>query len=173
MSEWVYPVKKYKLGPKFGVIDEKHPNGHRGDDLNGFKESTPLLAVHDGVIALSKLSKILGNVVVLRVDKAPWGKKFLSIFFGYCHMVKPTHLKVGTQVKAGDVIGYAGNTGYSFGVHLHITLALTLEGVFNGKVWSAMAYIGRRIAQATAKASAPVVEKLKCCEACTCTEGCK
>lgn len=172
---WMYPVEKYKLGPIFGVIDDKHPNGHRGDDLNGFKEGTPYRAVADGTIALVRTSKILGNVVVLKVDNAPWQKGTKALYFGYCHMVKPCHLKVGTKVKAGDVIGYAGNTGYSFGVHLHITLSLTLEGVFGGKVFSAMAYLGRRINEQKSKKSPAVVVASKAptrCEACPCKNGC-
>lgn len=165
---WRNPVTKFKRGPAFGVVDEKHPNGHRGDDLNGFPEGTPLLAVNDGVIVAKRFSKILGNVVVLRVDNAPWVKKFRSLYFGYCHMVEPSHLALGAEVKSGDVIGYAGNTGVSFGVHLHITLALTIEGVFYGKVWSAMAYLGRRIRE-----QKKPVAKAKCCAGCTCKEGCK
>ncbi len=165
---WRNPVSKFKRGTAFGVVDEKHPNGHRGDDLNGFAFGTPLLAVNDGTIALSRYSKILGNVVVLKVDNAPWIKSKRSLYFGYCHMSEPTHLKVSSKVKSGTVIGYAGDTGYSFGVHLHITLALTLEGVFYGKVWSAMGYLGRRIREQ----KKPVAVS-KCCAGCTCKDGCK
>lgn len=165
---WRNPVAKFKRGVAFGVVDAEHPNGHRGDDLKGFPEGTPLLAVNDGTIVLNKFSEILGNVTVLKVDNAPWVKSTRSLYFGYCHMVKPSHIKVGTKVKSGDVIGYAGDTGFSFGVHLHITLALTLMGVFYGKVWSAMGYLGRRIKEQ----KKPVV-KSKCCAGCTCKEGCK
>jgi hypothetical protein len=36
----------------------------------------------------------------------------------YCHLDKRC-VKQGDRVKAGDVIGVMGNTGYSFGKHLH------------------------------------------------------
>lgn len=38
----------------------------------------------------------------------------------YCHLAKPTNLKVGQTVKSGDTIGTMGNTGESYGDHLHI-----------------------------------------------------
>jgi murein DD-endopeptidase MepM/ murein hydrolase activator NlpD len=147
MTKWVHPVKKVKLGSKFGVIDQWHTApGHRGVDYNGFGSGEPLMAVSDGKIALVKFSAVLGNVVVLQVGK---------VFFGYCHMVKPCALKVGTKVKAGDVIGHAGTTGSaSFGVHLHMSLSKNKEGVFYGKVYDAYGYIQKRIAEAKAAAHA-------------------
>lgn len=36
----------------------------------------------------------------------------------YCHLAN-RKVKVGDVVKAGDVIGLEGNTGYSTGIHLH------------------------------------------------------
>lgn len=37
---------------------------------------------------------------------------------GYCHL-QSTNLQVGQMVEAGQLIGYANNTGNSFGSHLH------------------------------------------------------
>jgi murein DD-endopeptidase MepM/ murein hydrolase activator NlpD len=143
MAKWTHPVKKVKLGSKFGVIDQWHTApGHRGVDYNGFGSGEPLMAVSDGKIVLVKFSEVLGNVVVLQVGK---------VFFGYCHMVKPCALKVGTKVTAGQVIGHAGTTGTaSFGVHLHMSLAKNKEGVFYGRVYDAYGYIQKRIAEAKA-----------------------
>lgn len=155
MSSWTQPVKKVKLGPKFGVVDNWHPNGHRGVDYNGFGSGEPLMAVADGKIVLVKFSEVLGNVVVLQVGK---------LFFGYCHLVKPCALKVGTAVKAGQVIAHAGTTGSaSSGVHLHLTLSKVKEGVFGGKVYDAYGFIQKKIADAkkaavaAKKAAAPAV----------------
>lgn len=134
---WRYPLDKFKLGTPFGVKDAAHPNGHRGDDLNGVKENTPLKAVNDGKIVLNVFSKILGNVVVLRVGVR---------FFGYCHMKSASPLKVGTKVKSGDVVGYLGNTGSaSSGPHLHFTLGLNKTAVMFGKVFSPMKFLAKQI----------------------------
>ena len=144
---WTMPLKgKYKYGPLFGVVDQWHPNGHRGVDYNGFGAGTPLLAVNDGVIVVNKWSDGLGNVVVLQVGKH---------FFGYCHMVEASPLKVGTKVKSGQQIGKAGTTGkFSSGVHLHLTLSLLKDGVFAGKVYDADGFLKKVIAVQTARAKA-------------------
>ena len=144
---WIMPLKgKYNYGPLFGVVDSWHPNGHRGCDYNGFKAGTPYYAVNDGVIAENKFSSVLGNVVVLQTGKQ---------FFGYCHMDKPSPLKVGTKVTSGQQIGTAGTTGSaSSGVHLHLTLGLTKDAVFGGKVYDADAFLKKVIATQTARANA-------------------
>jgi murein DD-endopeptidase MepM/ murein hydrolase activator NlpD len=151
---WRMPLDgKYAYGPKFGVVDSWHPNGHRGTDYNGFKEGTKLFAVNNGTIVVNKWSDGLGNVVVLKVG----GK-----YFGYCHMVKPSPLKVGTVVKAGDVVGQAGTTGkFSSGTHLHLTLAVTPDGVFAGKVYDADAFLKQKIAEQKAVAKAKAKEAAK------------
>lgn len=139
IRNWRMPLNgKYSYGPKFGIVDALHPNGHRGVDYNGFKEGTPLLAIADGKIVLNKWSDVLGNVVVLQV-----GAKF----FGYCHMSKPSPLKVGKVVAAGGVVGVAGTTGSaSSGVHLHLTLGTEVTSVFSGTVYDADAFLKEKIA---------------------------
>jgi murein DD-endopeptidase MepM/ murein hydrolase activator NlpD len=145
---WIMPLKgKYNYGPLFGVKDNWHPNGHRGTDYNGFKAGTPYLAVNDGVIVENKFSAVLGNVVVLQVGKQ---------FFGYCHMDKPSPLKIGTKVVSGQQIGTAGTTGSaSSGVHLHLTLGNSKDAVFGGKVYDADAFLKTVIARQKAAAAAP------------------
>jgi murein DD-endopeptidase MepM/ murein hydrolase activator NlpD len=133
------PVKTVKLGPKFGVKDAMHPNGHRGTDFNGFAANEPLLAVADGMsVVMNKWSDALGNVLVLQVGNR---------FFGYCHMIHPSPLKIGDKVNSGAVVGHAGTTGSaSTGVHLHLTLSDNVEGVFSGTVEDAYAFLVAKIA---------------------------
>jgi Peptidase family M23 len=140
---WRMPLNgKFNYGPKFGVKDNWHPNGHRGTDYNGFTAGHPYYAVNDGVIVTNKWSDVLGNVVVLQTGKQ---------FFGYCHMDKPSPLAVGTKVKSGDQIGTAGTTGSaSSGVHLHLTLGLTKEAVFGGTVYDADMFLKKSIAAQSA-----------------------
>jgi murein DD-endopeptidase MepM/ murein hydrolase activator NlpD len=144
---WRHALDKYKFGPKFGVVDSWHPNGHRGTDYNGFPGGTSLRAVQDGTIVVNKWSDGLGNVVVLEVE-GPHGKETKKLYFGYAHLDKPSPLAVGTKVKSGQRIGGAGTTGkFSSGVHLHLTLSQIKDGIFAGKVYDAHGYLERRIAQ--------------------------
>ena len=134
MLNWRQPVDKVKLGSLFGAVDQWHKApGHRGTDYNGLPAGAPLKAVADGKIVLNKWSDVLGHVVVLQVDK---------YYFGYCHMLEASPLKVGTAVKSGAVVGKLGNTGSaSAGNHLHFTMSNIPTGVFGGKVYDAHAWI--------------------------------
>ena len=40
----------------------------------------------------------------------------------YAHFQAPPPVKIGQRVERGQVVGYAGTTGYSTGVHLHFEL---------------------------------------------------
>lgn len=132
-----YPVDKVHRGTAFGVVDAQHPNGHRGCDYNGLPEGTPLKAVCDGKIVNILTSKALGNIVVLQVG---------ARFFAYCHMQKPTTLKLGQIVKAGDVVGFLGNTGTaSSGPHLHLVLGFDKFCAITGSVMDADKFIHDKI----------------------------
>jgi murein DD-endopeptidase MepM/ murein hydrolase activator NlpD len=83
--------------------------GHQGTDLFA-AAGTPVVAVEDGVISKMGPSKIGGNRI------------WLNKRFYYAHLQAfAKGLKVGSQVRAGQVIGYVGTTGDAKGTppHLH------------------------------------------------------
>lgn len=87
---------------------------HNGVDIAA-SQGTPIKAAADGnVIASGWNSGGFGNHVVL---KHADGKATL-----YGHMVSTPSVKVGQTVKKGQVIGKVGNTGLSYGAHLHFTI---------------------------------------------------
>lgn len=90
-------------------------NWHSGIDLSG--TDLTLVAPCDGVIGTSTIITDKSNLTwewgnYIRLDRADG----LRIFM--CHMDKRL-VSVGQTVKAGDVLGIQGNTGYSFGSHCH------------------------------------------------------
>ena len=96
---------------------------HKGIDLVGPGSTLDYITAHsDGeVVAVvshidyntSKSGKrTYGNYVKIKHDN--------GMYTLYAHMkYGSVNVKVGQRVSRGQVIGYMGNTGYSFGAHLH------------------------------------------------------
>lgn len=82
---------------------------HYGLDL-AQPTGEPIYAAFDGVVRISKRNKSYGHLVIIHHANG------LETY--YAHMSKRL-VSVGDQVKSGDVIGLCGNTGRSFGSHLH------------------------------------------------------
>ena len=112
--------KSFKVTQLFG-------GGHRGTDLNinprGIAKPPILLpekavrAVVD-VVDTGSIEPSYGNWIQLTVLEG----KYKGYWMRACHMLAKSHLKKGDMVKAGDLIGYQGNTGRSFGAHVHFEL---------------------------------------------------
>ena len=130
------PFSHTKITGRFGTLSEfRRKNGmqpHSGVDW-AMPVGTPIPALDRGTVVLNQFSKVLGNVVVLRVlgfDPAGDKTKKETFFIGYCHLAEPG-LPVGTKVNEGDTIGKVGNTvSASSGPHLHLTVSKELKGVF-------------------------------------------
>ncbi|MBW7857482.1 MAG: M23 family metallopeptidase [Leptonema sp. (in: Bacteria)] len=90
---------------------------HYGVDLRG-KVGAPIFAIMDGRVVLSQRMHYEGNYTVIDHGN--------GIFTGYMHQSR-FHVNTGQMVKAGQLIGEVGSTGFSTGPHLHATL--TVRGV--------------------------------------------
>lgn len=84
---------------------------------------TPVAAAEDGEITIvyhwngirtQGDTNSYGNMVKMKHDSWKGG----SVETLYAHL-NSTNVKVGQKVRKGDIIGYSGNTGNSFGAHLH------------------------------------------------------
>lgn len=88
------------------------PEGHRGLDLRAY-HGQPVFAARDGIVTYIDTNIRTGLDV--RITSSIDGKQITHI---YEHLLGYQH-KVGDVVKTGQVIGWADNTGYSSGDHLH------------------------------------------------------
>lgn len=126
---------KYITG-RFGTLSA-YRKAHNMQPHSGLDFSrpvgTPIPALDKGTIVLNQFSKVLGNVVVLRVmgfDPAGDKTKKELFYIGYSHL-EEAGLPVDTKVAEGDIIGKVGNTGSaSSGPHLHLTVSKELKGIF-------------------------------------------
>ena len=89
---------------------------HGGLDLVGIS-SWDVVSLVDGTVIQSRividknnLTWQWGNYICIKTDSGQYQY--------YCHL-SIRYAKYGQTVKAGDIIGVMGNTGYSFGAHLH------------------------------------------------------
>lgn len=109
---------------KYGYRTYKNEKGewvsgnHSGIDLarNGGAEGQKIIAAHSGKISTQTTSD--GYGILTRVTNG-------NMTTYYAHQSKRENgIKDGITVKAGQVIGYVGNTGNSTGAHLHFEVRI-------------------------------------------------
>ena len=113
-----------------------HPDGtgvkfHFGTDVVGKDgASQKIYAAADGVVKEAGTNGGYGNTVLIDHNG--------NFTTRYAHLSSiNSQIKSGVEVKTGDLIGIQGNTGHSFGVHLHFEVMDA-----NGKYVSANPFFG-------------------------------
>lgn len=106
-TDFCFPHKKNEITSDFGWRRWKY---HYGIDLR-VNPGDSILNCFDGMVRIAKYSKSYGYTVVVRHNN---GLESL-----YAHLSKLL-VSPNQRVKAGDVVGLAGNTGRSTGPHLHL-----------------------------------------------------
>lgn len=119
----IYPIEKTDhtgaITNPFGQIRmnpaQEWYRFHRGTDFQA-PEGFPIRAIASGKVAHLGHNYLLeGNITV--IDHG------LGVFSSYLHQSEFL-VKVGDEVKKGDVIGRVGNTGNSLTPHLHLALKI-------------------------------------------------
>jgi len=106
---WMLPLDDYTFTSPYGVRWGKL---HAGIDLAD-PEGTPFKAVHTGQVTQAGYWGAYGySITVKNAD----GTEVI-----YAH-ARRLLVKAGDKVKAGQVIGEVGNTGASYGTHLHLEI---------------------------------------------------
>lgn len=99
--------------PCYGEITsdfgERGARYHYGIDIN-LNTGDPVFSAFEGLVRIAQYSSTYGNVIVVRHNNG------LETF--YAHLSK-MHVVPGDYVEAGQEIGLGGNTGRSYGSHLH------------------------------------------------------
>jgi murein DD-endopeptidase MepM/ murein hydrolase activator NlpD len=122
----MYPLKgKLRVSSPYGVHREGHKSAHTGIDWAD-PAGTPIYAPADATVRSTLFNKIYGNQTIL-----DFGGGY-SAMFG--HQKGFANIKPGQQVKAGQLIGYVGSTGWSTGPHLHF------ETWYNNKPVNPLSY---------------------------------
>ena len=105
------------------------PFGYRTAPVEQFHDAqdfaaaagTPIQAIADGTVLEAGFATD-GCGFGLKLEHEIDGKDVTS---RYCHMQMGSHtLAVGDDVQMGDDVGRVGNTGMSFGPHLHLALVV-------------------------------------------------
>ncbi len=85
---------------------------HYGTDID-LETGDTVGAAFDGMVRIAKLNRSYGNVVIIRHNN--------GLETVYAHLSKIL-VEAGQKVEAGQMIGLGGNTGHSFGSHLHFEM---------------------------------------------------
>jgi len=113
-QKFIYPFDKIVDVGAFGNIrkDGGVTIQHLGVDLDCV-EGAPIYAINDGKVVLVEKLTVYGDTII--IDHG------LGIYSLYLHL---SEFKVskGEILKRGEVIGLAGNTGWSLGPHLHLSI---------------------------------------------------
>jgi len=118
------PYMTQDFGPTAFAQRAYRSKVHNGVDFRA-SVGTPIMAVEAGtVIAVDNNDRGTSRWL-----KYQYGKYILiqhdnGLTSLYAHLSRQI-VRKGDQVAKGDIIGYSGDTGYSYGAHLHLTLYWT------------------------------------------------
>ena len=92
--------------------------GHKGNDVMA-AAGTPVVAVTPGTVEKLFQSRLGGTTLYLRSPDRRW-------LFYYAHlMAYAPGIREGQQVKAGDLLGFVGDTGEGSGGNPHLHFSTT------------------------------------------------
>jgi murein DD-endopeptidase MepM/ murein hydrolase activator NlpD len=104
---WRLPVTGYQFTSPYGL---RWGRLHAGVDL-AVPEGTRVNAVHSGTVVQAGWFGGYGNCVIIDHGNG------VETVYGHNSALD---VRVGQKVKAGDPIAQAGNTGHSYGSHVHL-----------------------------------------------------
>lgn len=114
-GKYILPINPPNISSWFGL--RSLGDYHRGLDF-AHPQGTPIKAIDGGTVITAEYHYSWGNHVrVLH-------KNGQTSLYAHCSALK---VKVGDKVKQGDIVGLVGNTGNSFGAHLHLEISKSTD----------------------------------------------
>lgn len=117
-----WPLDNVYITQYFGKTEagkRLYANGtHNGVDFRA-SVGTPVKAMADGIVAgtndtdLQCAGVSFGRLILIKYDDG------LASTYGHLSLIK---VSAGERVLRGQIVGYTGNTGYSTGPHLHVSI---------------------------------------------------
>ena len=108
--KFCFPTPEHaRLSSHFGA---RRRRWHYGVDL-AMPTGEPIYSAFDGIVRISKWNNSYGHLIVVR--------NFNGLETYYAHLSQ-RDVEAGDTVRAGAVIGLCGNTGRSYGSHLHFEI---------------------------------------------------
>ncbi|EME8127646.1 peptidoglycan DD-metalloendopeptidase family protein [Enterococcus faecium] len=111
---YALPIEPPNISSWFGI---RELGFHRGIDF-AHPQGTSIKAIGDGTVITAEYHYSWGNHIRIKHANGQ------TSLYAHCSVVK---VKVGDKVKKGDVIGLVGNTGNSFGAHLHLEISKSTD----------------------------------------------
>lgn len=128
-----FPMKKEDVSYENSWLAERTyggKRGHEGCDLMTKEDEAgkyPVYSMTDGIV--SNMGWLEKGGYRIGITSSSGG------YFYYAHLESYVDIKEGDKVKAGQILGYAGDTGYGpekttgkFPVHLHLGIYIYSEG---------------------------------------------
>lgn len=133
IRSWMIPVASRIITSSYGWRNYPRRAFHKGLDLKARYSS--VRAAKGGVVTYAGRLGGYGKVVVI---SHPGGYKSL-----YAHLNK-IYVRRGVRVQQGSVIAQSGNTGYSFGAHLHFEVTYKGRHINPATILTGLRYKRRR-----------------------------
>ncbi|MCB1199266.1 MAG: peptidoglycan DD-metalloendopeptidase family protein [Leptospiraceae bacterium] len=128
-SYWIVPVQSRLITSPYGHRTWPRNAFHKGVDLKA--QYVAVRAARGGEVIFAGWLGGYGNAIVIKHDG-----EYKTL---YAHMSK-LYTSKGKFVSRGAVIGRSGNTGYSFGAHLHFEITKNGKPLNPAKVLRGLRY---------------------------------
>lgn len=134
MPQMVWPTDDTTMSSDYGWRPrpcKSCSSDHKGIDFVPGK-GEPVYAAMDGIVSRVEYGRGFGQHIYIEHIANFNDTEFQNWQTIYAHMelnTTPENIRVGSIVKAGDLIGTVGNTGTSTGAHLHFEILINGENV--------------------------------------------